>query len=251
VRGQAGTVLRWPLWSWRNLSITAAALLLVLFGMGRVIEPAKITLPPADGSGGAASTATGTASAAAGYGATPPALTPSESSTAAAMAPGAVPGKTLDPATEPGIAPPEATSPGTAPPAATVPASAPTPAGAVRSESVAVVATGFAQAWSASGRSQQEWTRGIQPFVTAALAAGLAQTDPARVPATKVTGEAVLQTASATSATVRVPTDGGGIVVTLTRGASTPWQVSDVTPAAQPPGAPTPDLQPRPTPAPG
>ena len=98
------------------------------------------------------------------------------------------------------------------------------------------LATAFAQAWSSSGRSQQEWTRGIQPFVTPALAAGLAQTDPARVPATKVTGEAVLLTASATSAQVRVPTDGGSIVVTLKRAASGPWQVSDVAPAGQPPG---------------
>ena len=117
------------------------------------------------------------------------------------------------------------------------------------SESVTRAATAFAKAWSSSGRSQQEWTRGIQPFVTPALAAGLAQTDPARVPATRVTGEAVLLTASATSAQVRVPTDGGSIVVTLSRALSGLWQVSDVAPAGQPPGAPTPDLRPSTSPA--
>ena len=111
------------------------------------------------------------------------------------------------------------------------------------------VATAFALAWSSSSRSQLEWTRGIQPFVTPALAAGLAQTDPARVPATKVTGEAMLLTASATFAQVRVPTDGGSIVVTLNRVASGPWRVSDVAPAGQPPGAPTPDLHPATSPA--
>jgi len=209
VRGQASTVLRWPLWSWRNLGITVAALLLVLYGLGRVIEPAKITLPPVS-----APVATG--------GSTLPASLPSESSTAPAPAP----------ATAAGMTPTSAAS-------------------ASGSESVTLVATGFAQAWSSSGRSQQEWTLGIQPFVTPALAAGLAQTDPARVPATKVTGEAVLLTASATSAAVRVPTDGGSIVVTLTRAASGPWQVSDVAPAGQPPGVPTPDLQPRTSPARG
>jgi hypothetical protein len=205
VRGQARSVLRWPLWSWRNLSVTAAALLLVLYGLGLVIEPAKITL-----------TTTHVPLAVEGPMPSPP--SPSISS--------------ANPS-----APAGATVPGTTGP--TSPDS-----GARASESVTRVATAFALAWSSSGRSQQEWTRGIQPFVTSALAAGLAQTDPARVPATKVTGEAVLLTASATSAQVRVPTDGGSIVVTLKRAGSGPWQVSDVAPAGQPPGAPTPDLHP-------
>ena len=205
MRGQASSVLQWPLWSWRNLSITAAALLLVLYGLGRVIGPAKITL-----------TANHMPLVTAGP--TPSEPSPSVSSSAPSS-PGA------------------ATASGT-----TLPTSAVSGPGG--SESVTRVATAFAKAWSSSGRSQQEWTRGIQPFVTPALAAGLAQTDPARVPATKVTGEAVLLTASATSAQVRVPTDGGSIVVTLKRAGSGPWQVCDVAPAGQPPGAPTPDLHP-------
>jgi len=209
VRGQVGTVLRWPLWSWRNLSITVAGVLLVLFGMGRVIEPAKITLstPTAPGV-----TATHT----------PPPSTTGPSGSASSPAP----------------------VPSTTPATSAVPA-APT------NESVTRLATAFAQAWSSSGRSQQEWNGGIRPFVTPALAAGLAQTDPARVPATKVTGEAVLLTGSATSTQVKVPTDGGSIVVTLRRASSGPWLVSDVAPAGQPPGALTPDLRPRPSPARG
>lgn len=213
MRGQASTVLRWPVWSWRNLSVTAAALLLLLYGMGRVIEPAKITL-----------SATHLPAATAG----PTVLAPSPTGSSAA---GSSP--TPTPATVPGIT---STSAGLS---------------ATGGESVTRVATAFAQAWSASGRSQQEWVRGIQPFVTPALAAGLAQTDPARVPATKVTGEAQLVTASATNASVRVPTDGGSIVVTLTRTTSGGWQVSDVAPAGQPPGAPTPDLHPSTSPAGG
>jgi len=210
MRGQASTILRWPLWSWRNLSFTAAALLLVLYGLGRVIEPAKITL-------------TTNHSKLAGASPMPSPPSPSISST--------------DPS-----APAGAAVPGTTPPTSA-------DSGARASESVTRVATAFAQAWSSSSRSQQEWAHGIQPFVTPALAAGLAQTDPARVPATKVTGEAVLLTASATSAQVRVPTDGGSIVVTLKRAGSGPWQVSDVAPAGQPPGAPTPDLHPATSPA--
>jgi hypothetical protein len=211
VRGQASTVLRWPLWSWRNLSVTAAALLLLLYGMGRVIEPAKITM-------------------------------------SASHLPGVTAGPTISPPSPTALA-------GSSPTPATVPgtSSTSTSAGlsATGGESVTRVATAFAQAWSSSGRSQQEWIRGIQPFVTPALSTGLAQTDPARVPATKVTGEATLVTASATNASVRVPTDGGSIVVTLTRAASGGWQVSDVAPAGQPPGAPTPDLHPSPSPAGG
>jgi hypothetical protein len=211
MRSQASTILRWPLWSWRNLSITAAAILLVLYGMGRVIEPAKITL-------------TTNHAPLAGASSMPSPPSPSNSST--------------DPS-----APAGAAVPGTTPPTSV-------DSRARASESVTRVATAFAQAWSSSGRTQQEWTRGIQPFVTPALAAGLAQTDPARVPATKVTGEAVLIQASATSAHVRVPTDGGSIVVTLKRAGSGPWQVSDVAPAGQPPGEPTPDLRPTTSPAP-
>jgi hypothetical protein len=211
VRGPTSNELRWPLWSWRNLAVTAATVLLVLYLMGHVIEPAKITM-----AGAHEPTAT-----------TSPTLsspTPSDSSAARPL-------------------PVQTAAPETKVWSQSVSAS--------KSESATRVAEAFAQAWSSSGRSPQEWTRGIQPFVTRALATGLAQTDPAHVPATRVSGEALLMTASATSARIRVPTDGGAIVVTLTRGTSRPWEVSDVAPADQPPGAPTPDLQPAPKPSEG
>jgi hypothetical protein len=208
--GRASKVLRWPLWSWRNLSVTTAAVLLVFYGMGRVVEPAKISISTFH-------VPTVTSS--------PTASSPSPSKSTTASSPG--------PETPP-----------------STPSSS-TDLSASGSESVTRVATAFAQAWSSSGRSQQEWTSGIQAFVTPALAAGLAQTDPARVPATRVTGEALLLTASATFARVRVPTDGGSIVVTLTRAASRPWQVTDVAPVGQPSGAPTPNLHPATTPTRG
>lgn len=211
MRGQVSTVLRWPLWSWRNLSVTFAAVLLVLYGMGHVIQPAKITLSTVH----------------------VPRETPSP--VPSASSPSGPPAAASSPV--------PATVPSTTKPTSAV-------SGTPSNESVTGLAAAFAQAWSSSSRSQQEWTHGIQPFVTPALAAGLAKTDPARVPATKVTGEAVLLTASATSAQVRVPTDGGSIVVTLKlAAASGPWQVFDVAPAGQPPAAPTPDLNPPASPA--
>lgn len=206
--GSATTVLRWPLWSWRNLSATTAVILLVFYGMGRVVEPAKIALPKA----GLPSVIVSSASAQPSdpsvvASSTMPATIPSATSTASAF---------LDVDT---------------------------------SDSMTRLATAFAQAWSYTARSQQAWVRGIRPYVTPALAVGLAQTDPARVPATRVTGEAVLLTASATSAQVRVPTDGGSIVVTLRQAPHGPWLISEIAPAGQPPSAPTPDLGPRTTPA--
>lgn len=208
MKGNTSSVLRWPLCSWRNFAVTATAVLLVFYGMGRVVEPAKATLPKTH----------------------PPLVAASPTSS-----------PPFDPATA-ASSPVPAVAPSTTP---TTSAGA----GAGGDASVTKLALAFAQAWCLSARSQQEWTRGIQPFVTPALAAGLAQTDPARVPATKVTGEAALVTASAASAQVNVPTDGGSIVVTLHRSSSGPWQVSDVGPALQPPGAPTPDLRPPTTPA--
>jgi hypothetical protein len=209
VKGQASTVVRWPLYSWRNLSVTVVAVLFVLYGMGHVIGPAKITLPRVH----------------------VPLVTATQESSASSLSTPALAAPSPGPAA----------APSTAQPTSAV-------SGAPAGESVTRLATAFAQAWTSSSRSQQQWTHGIQPFVTPVLAAGLAQTDPARVPATKVTGEAVLLTALATSAQVRVPTDGGSIVVTLEQ-VSGSWLVSDVAPAGQPPAAPTPDLRPPTSPA--
>ena len=206
--GQASNVLRWPLWSWRNLSVTAVAVLLVFYGMGRVVEPAKVS--------------------------------PSKAR---------VPLVTASPVYSQPSELPAAASAQVAVPVPTSTSGPSADSGADEDDAVTTLAIVFARAWSSSGRSPQEWKRGIQPYVTPALAAGLARTDPGRVPATKVTGEAALLKASATSAQVKVPTNGGSIVVTLRRSLSAPWQVSDVAPAGQPPSSPAPDLHPRTSPA--
>jgi len=90
----------------------------------------------------------------------------------------------------------------------------------------------------------------VRPWVTPTLARGLSETDPGRIPATRVIGEAQLVRASRDTAEVLVPTDGGPIATTLTRVRSR-WLVAGVAPAGQPPAAPTPSLAPpvRPSPA--
>jgi hypothetical protein len=58
--GELGRVLRWPLWSWRNLTITAVALLALLAFVGRATDGRASSLPAA-----APATSTGTETAAA------------------------------------------------------------------------------------------------------------------------------------------------------------------------------------------
>ena len=38
-------ILRWPLWSWRNFSVTAAAVLLLFAGLGRLVHPVPAAKP--------------------------------------------------------------------------------------------------------------------------------------------------------------------------------------------------------------
>jgi hypothetical protein len=43
--GSLSRALRWPLWSWRNLAITAAIALLLLAGLGRLTNHHQVTAP--------------------------------------------------------------------------------------------------------------------------------------------------------------------------------------------------------------
>jgi hypothetical protein len=101
------------------------------------------------------------------------------------------------------------------------------------------MAAAFAAAWARPDLAQAEWMAGVKPYVTPELAALLASTDPARVPSSKVTGDALLVSATATDAIVNVPTDGGLIRVSLIRDV-VGWAVSGVAPAGQPSAVPVP-----------
>jgi hypothetical protein len=217
--------LRWPLWCWRNLVVTLVVLLLLLSAAGRV----SASLTPAKGADGGP--------------ARPAAVRDVPARTAPAA--GGVPTTPARPA------PVRRSSPGPTPPGPRAPrAEVPGPtAPAGPGQSVTRVAEAFARAWSRSSLPLSPWLSGVRPWVTPTLAKGLSETDPGRIPATRVIGEAQLVRASRDSAAVLVPTDGGPITTTLRRVRSR-WLVAGVAPAGQPPAAPTPSLAPpvKPTP---
>jgi hypothetical protein len=77
------------------------------------------------------------------------------------------------------------------------------------------VATAFVTAWATTGGGEDAWLASMRPWATADLVSSMSGTDPAQVPATKVTGDAALRATKADTATVSVPTDGGRIAVEL------------------------------------
>ncbi len=78
------------------------------------------------------------------------------------------------------------------------------------------------------------WWAQLEPLLSPAAALAYQGTDPANVPARKVTGKPVLvDESSAYLARVKVPTDAGRYVVLLAReGAGEPWLVERITPPA-------------------
>lgn len=75
------------------------------------------------------------------------------------------------------------------------------------------------------------WIKDLRPWLTPQAAEDYSYTDPANVPATKVTGTPkVIPTDSATLARVHVPTDAGTYLVVLTRADSATWKVARITP---------------------
>ena len=81
----------------------------------------------------------------------------------------------------------------------------------------------------------------MAPWAGPELLRALASTDPAQVPADRVTGDARLVSSARASATVVVPTDGGDVQVTLAAVGGS-WEAQDIAPADAPPAAETPSL---------
>jgi hypothetical protein len=107
------------------------------------------------------------------------------------------------------------------------------------------VAEAFVTAWAHTTGGETAWLAGMKPWATAALVGSLTGTDPAQVPASRVTGDAALTSTEGSSASVSVPTDGGRIAVGLVSQAGG-WKASSLAPDDAPPGAPTPSLGPAP-----
>lgn len=198
--------IRWPLWSWRNLAVTVVAVLVAFTAVGR------LTNGQASASGKRSSAAepvfpTGQATAP-----TPSAAVPSPATT---------PVPTMERSTVSGTT--------TGRPAAI---STPTQ-----------VAVEFTQAWTRTTLDQATWLTVLKPLVTTEYLPALSTVDPARVPASRVVDAGRELSTSGQLALVQVGTDGGAMTVTLVLRDQI-WLVSDIEPANQPPGAPTPSLTP-------
>lgn len=128
-------------------------------------------------------------------------------------------------------------------PSSTPPSTAPAPAPAdVDTADPAAVATAFVGAWAA-GRSLSDptdpdqwagWYARAGRYCTDRCGATLATVDPARVPATRVTGDARVTYDRADRHELAVPTDAGDVSVRLVRDAPTdPWRVESWEQGAQ------------------
>lgn len=196
--GELGRALRWPLWSWRNLTITAVLTLALLAVVGRATD--------------------GQAS---------PRLA-------------AAPATTSPSASIQGAHPASSSPPAPRPTTLAASTSATPPPRAVTKQSATAVAGAFVRAWSSDG-SRDVWYAAMERWASPELLRSLGSTDPAQVPADRVTGDARLVSSAKTSATVLVPTDGGDVLVTLSASGGG-WKARDIAPTDAPPAAETPSL---------
>ncbi len=205
--------LRWPLWSWRNLTVSTIAVLVLFTAVGRLTTGSG-SGPDSRTRNVAATAASTSPSATTPLSATSPvSATPTTSATAAGSATG----------TSPIISPSSTPAPG---------ADAQTPTR---------VALDFTTAWTRTTSAQPAWLAGLKPLVTPEYMTALSTVDPARVPATRTLDPGRLLSTSGQQSLVQVATDAGGMTVTLLQRAGQ-WLVTDIEPAAPPPGATTPPL---------
>jgi hypothetical protein len=94
-------------------------------------------------------------------------------------------------------------------------------------------ATGYVQAWARPTLDQPTWLAGLQPLVLPAYAPLLADTDPANVAATTLTGAPRAVSSTTDTVVVDVPTDAGPIRVTVVA-ANGRWLVATAAPVPEP-----------------
>lgn len=199
-------LIRWPLWSWRNLTITAVIVLASLAGLGRV-STALQTSPRAPRP------------------AVAPATTDTPTPTPAPPSPSVpTPSAVGLSSTEPDS---QAVSPGR-------------PVHDCRE-----AASAFTRAWARPNLPQAEWLAGLTPYAAGPLRAQLATSDPARVPATRVLTDPKPVTGATKGEAFRVVTDAGPVIV-RTVATDGVCVVRDIEPDDTVQGAPTPPLGPTP-----
>ena len=200
--GSLSRALRWPLWSWRNLGVTAAALLLVGMAVGRLV-------------GGPAGGPTGPDAARPALGSAPG--SPTGSSAGASPAP--VP---------PGRTDPSSGAPASLPPAAGSASSAPDEgrADAGASAAAAERAGLFVQAWLRPGTPTQR-ADALRPLAADRLVAQLAGL-PASALAVHPVGSPVVVSVDQAAAAVTVAMSDGRTAVLAMTAEADGWRVSSL-----------------------
>ncbi|MGO4600375.1 hypothetical protein [Terrabacter sp. 2YAF2] len=97
--------------------------------------------------------------------------------------------------------------------------------------------------WVKTGLSPAKWLDGLRPYAVPKLMDQLSHTDPSSVPASRVSPKSVEVLSRSGAESFRFATDGGRVDVT-TEKSSASCLVSDLEPANDVPGAPTPTLTP-------
>jgi hypothetical protein len=193
-----GQLWRWPLYSPRRFFTCIAAVLALIAVTNMVLGVTRPSAPLQ-----AAPTNTPAA----------PTATPEDTGTPATQSPAspapALPGESEPPATTPSVTP--------------KPASA---RGAVLASSAAL---SFTREWANHARPAAQWLAAVSRYADPEFAAQLRSTDPANVPASKVTGRPTPVSVFFASASVEVPTDAGTMVVDLVSD-GTSWRVVDIHP---------------------
>jgi hypothetical protein len=192
-----GQLWRWPLYSPRRFFSCVAALLALVAVTNMVLGALKGP-PAAEPSAAPSSTSAA------------PSPTFDETTSQAPLSPApALPGDTEPPATTPSVSPKPATQNGAAQASAT--------------------ALAFTREWANHTRPAQQWLLGVSHYADPEFAAQLKSTDPANIPASKVTGRPEPLSVFFASASVAVPTDAGAMVVALVSDGHT-WKVTDISP---------------------
>ncbi|GAB2752585.1 hypothetical protein GCM10027039_08240 [Terrabacter koreensis] len=197
-------LIAWPLWSWRNVSVSVAALLIALAIVGRAVsflDPRPVAAPV---------DATARTS--------PP---PTE----------ALPVETSKATPNPGRTP-------TATPSASTGSSR---VGPSTDRTCQAAAASFMGGWVKTNLPQPKWLDGLRPYAVPELIDQLSHTDPSSVPASQVSPNPVQVLSGPGAGAYRFATDGGRVDVTTQRSGAA-CLVGGLEPANDVPGAPTPTL---------
>lgn len=111
--------------------------------------------------------------------------------------------------------------------------SAPTTASTPRTDEASVAAVEAMTAYVQHHDDEATWWAGLSPYLSPEAKFVIDGTDPAQIPATRITGDAIATPASASSVSVLVPTDAGQYRFDMTTrgddGAVGVWVVSGFT----------------------